>query len=70
MPSLQLDDIVPMLTPARDHPEVCEIPHKLRGAIGNGLRCGQILLQCPIESPKHALQKLMHSDIAIFSDIN
>lgn len=23
---------------ARDHPEVCEIPHKLRGAIGNGLR--------------------------------
>lgn len=23
---------------AREHPEVCEIPHKLRGAIGNGLR--------------------------------
>ena len=23
---------------ARDHPEVCQIPHKLRGAIGNGLR--------------------------------
>ena len=25
---------------AREHPEVCQIPHKLRGAIGNGLRQG------------------------------
>ncbi|CAJ1437111.1 unnamed protein product [Effrenium voratum] len=23
---------------AREHPEVCKIPHKLRGAVGNGLR--------------------------------